>query len=345
MRRSAFTLVELLVAVAIIGILMALLLPAVQFARETARRMTCANNLRQLAAGAHLHHDTFRVLPHAGYHWRTAPMYENGVPLIKERQLAGWGFQILPFIEQMPLHAGHGQTDDLEKSVQAISTPVATFFCPTRRMPRANQAATINYGPSGWSGSQYCWGTSGRTYRHAGTDYCSTYVNPNWGADAAGIDVQAHPQFYVPTDDGYVYRSGALPRVILDTSPKTNPPRVRDGMFGFESISDGTTNVILFGEKRMSLSRIGDSVPQDDQGYTAGWDQDILANATNHPLPDQRHGSLPTNDLRFGSSHPGGFNVALCDGSVRLVIYEIDQLTIHRYGYRNDGGLANLDGK
>jgi prepilin-type processing-associated H-X9-DG protein len=103
--------------------------------------------------------------------------------------------------------------------------------------------------------------------------------------------------------------------------------------------------VILFGEKRMSLQRVGQSVPQDDQGYTSGWDQDILANATKHPLPDQRHGSLPTNDLRFGSSHPGGFNVALCDGSVRLVSYEVDQLTIHRYGYRNDGELANLDGK
>ncbi len=345
MRRSAFTLVELLVVVAIIGILLALLLPAVQYARETARRMTCANNLRQLAIGVHLHQDTFKLLPHAGHHWRTAPIYENGMPLTKERQLAGWGFQILPYIEQLDLHLGHGKSSDLDKSVQAVSTAVPTFYCPTRRIANPNPPVVINYGPSGWNGNQYCWGTSGMSYQHGMTDYCSAYVNPNSGADSAGIDPGIYPQFFVPTEQNFLQRSGALTRIILETVPGSDPPVVAFGMIGDQGILDGLTNVILFGEKRMSIRNLGMNVPADDQGFTAGWDQDILANATKKPLPDLRIGSLPTNDVRFGSSHVGGFNIALCDGSVRFLSYDVDQLTVHRFGYRNDGELASLDGK
>ncbi len=343
MRRRAFTLVELLVVVAVVGILMALLLPAVQYAREAARRMTCANNLRQLAAGVHLHHDALKVLPHGGYHWRTAPMYVDGSPLLKERQLAGWGFQILPYIDQLPLHQGDGQESDLDKSVQAISTAIPTYYCPTRRIARPNPSHVVNYGPTGWAGQQYCWGTAGRSFPHGMTDYCSTYVNPNTGADSAGIDPGTHPSFLVPTIENFVYRSGAVARIILDPNTDGGPPVVRQGMIGMQEVSDGLTNVILFGEKRMSLSNLGSNVPNDDQGYTSGWDQDILANATKRPLPDQQIGSLSTNDTRFGSSHVGGFNVALCDGSVRHLSYSVDQLTIHRFGFRNDGELASLD--
>ena len=336
--RPGFTLVELLVVIAIIGILVALLLPAVQFARESARRMQCSNNLKQLATAVHLHHDGFRVLPHAGYHWRTAPMYQNGEVLTKERQLAGWGFQLLPYLEQIALHAGTNKNTDFDRSIQAISTPVSTFYCPTRRQPKPNRSYAAGYGPTGWAGTSYMWGTTGVNYPHAQTDYCSTFVDPA----NAGINTTTFPQFAVPSGNNFRQRSGALTRIILETNPTSTPPVVRFGMFGMEGLLDGTTNVILFGEKRISVQRVGENQNNDNEGYTSGWDQDVLANATKIPLPDLRVGSLPTNDLRFGSSHPGGFNMALCDASVRFLSYSIDQLTLHRAGYRNDGEQNNI---
>ncbi len=98
-RNNAFTLVELLVVIAIIGILVGLLLPAVQAAREAARRGQCANQIKQLGLAFHLHHDQFRQFPTGGWDWDTPPTYQGGMPYTGSRQRAGWGFQVLPFIE------------------------------------------------------------------------------------------------------------------------------------------------------------------------------------------------------------------------------------------------------
>jgi prepilin-type N-terminal cleavage/methylation domain-containing protein len=103
--RLGFTLVELLVVIAIIGVLISLLLPAVQKVREAANRTQCANNLKQMGLAVHNFHDTYGVFPTQGGWWFTGPSYDpSGVPYGYKYQTAGWAFQILPFIEQDNLY-------------------------------------------------------------------------------------------------------------------------------------------------------------------------------------------------------------------------------------------------
>lgn len=122
-----FTLVELLVVIAIIGVLVALLLPAVQAAREAARRTQCTNHLKQVALGVQLHHDVKKVYP-MGRTSRT-PV---GV---------SWAFQLLPFIEEAAIFQAlqPGLRVDATENATAMQNPVSVFFCPSRRGPVADR--------------------------------------------------------------------------------------------------------------------------------------------------------------------------------------------------------------
>ncbi len=133
MRRNAFTLVELLVVIAIIGILIALLLPAVQAAREAARRMSCTNNLKQIGIALHNYHDTHRALPMGWMGYDPA----SGAPDFEGPSGWAWSSRILPFMEQNALY----ETIDLNSPVytsasptvnaQARVTVLAPFICPS----------------------------------------------------------------------------------------------------------------------------------------------------------------------------------------------------------------------
>src|SRR5262245_50177682 len=137
--KSGFTLVELLVVIAVIGVLIALTLPAVQKVREAAARTQCQNNLKQIGLAFHHHHDNRGAFPTGGWANWTPPTYVNGVPRTGRQQQAGWGFQILPYIE--------GEAAWKAGAVVAIATPNQVFFCPSRRLPQTVTFAD-NYVPS-----------------------------------------------------------------------------------------------------------------------------------------------------------------------------------------------------
>ena len=180
--RPAFTLVELLVVIAIIGVLIALLLPAVQKVREAANRTQCTNNLKQIGLAFQTHHETYGYFPTGGTDWATPPNYLNGTPATGRDQDAGWGFQILPFIEGDNVWRGGGAATDLERILIAIGTPNKVFFCPSRRPPQ-----TVTFSDPDYLG--------GQDATHALCDYAVSNLegtgivstDPNWGARIADI--------------------------------------------------------------------------------------------------------------------------------------------------------------
>src|SRR5262245_61968776 len=141
---SGFTLVELLVVIAIIGILVALLLPAIQSAREAARRTQCMNNLKNIGLAVLNHADAHKVFPTGGRSYvpasgipGLAQNLENGRPLGPDRQGLSWGYQILPYIEE-----ANAQQMTTQQQLQQVV--ISIYVCPSRRPPRTGWSATFN---------------------------------------------------------------------------------------------------------------------------------------------------------------------------------------------------------
>ena len=153
-RTRAFTLVELLVVIAIIGVLVALLLPAVQAARGSARRIQCSNHLKQIGLAFHNHHDTLGHLPTGGWGWDYVGDPDGG---FAENQPGGWTYNILPYIEQQALREiGIGQAGPLKQAGLArfVGVPINFYSCPFRWpapcFPNTRQAGAGGTVPGLW---------------------------------------------------------------------------------------------------------------------------------------------------------------------------------------------------
>src|SRR5260370_2415081 len=154
--KLGFTLIELLVVIAIIGVLIALLLPAVQKVREADNRTKCANNLKQMGLAVHNFHDTYGVFPTQGGGWNSGIAYDaSGAPLGYKYQTAGFGFQILPFIEQ----------DNLYRTLDTLP-PGST---PTSNPPALN-IKLMNTGTDGPNNGPLYFGPKGSWYVDIGKD-------------------------------------------------------------------------------------------------------------------------------------------------------------------------------
>jgi prepilin-type N-terminal cleavage/methylation domain-containing protein/prepilin-type processing-associated H-X9-DG protein len=309
-RSSAFTLVELLVVLAVIGCLMAMLLPAVQAAREAARRIECQNHLKQLALAGQQHHDVVGCYPSGGwgYSWTGDRACGLGA-----NQPGGWTFSTLPFAEQSPLYdTAIGLTGGAKLAAVArtASTPAAIFYCPTRR---AVQTYPNMYGTN-------VAHNSGPSSMLAKTDYAA-----NCG-DSPYDQIDGGPSSFAAAT------TYAWPNTDQFTGVCSMRSEVRD-----RDITDGTSNTYYAGEKYLDprLYTTGTDLGDNEDAFV-GFDNDICRTASlNYPPMNDTPGIQ--NTFGFGSGHPAGLNMAFCDGSVRRVSYDIDPETHRRLANRRDG--------
>ena len=318
-RNSAgFTLVELLVVITIIGILISLLLPAVQSAREAARRAQCSNNLKQLGLAALTHHEAHEHFPAGGWGWAWVGDPDRG---FGARQPGGWAYNCLPYLEQTALHdIGTGKTfaekQELNKSV--VSTPLSMFNCPTRRR-------AIAY-PNSWDSDMYTGRNINPTPTLARNDYAANVGTP------AGLPHSGGP--------------GSL--AAGDTPPW--PCTKQDGIafqasqVSIAMVRDGTSNTILFGEKYLNADHYltgrdgGDNeslyTGNNNDNYRSGYYNQADPSLSQTPMRDRPSYG---NSFRFGSAHSAGCNFVLCDGSVHSIGYSVDALLFSYLCNRKDG--------
>jgi prepilin-type N-terminal cleavage/methylation domain-containing protein/prepilin-type processing-associated H-X9-DG protein len=298
--RPGFTLIELLVVIAIIGVLIGLLLPAVQKVREAANRMSCSNNLKQIGLALHNYHDAYRVLPPSRLGAdTTAPGY------------ASWIVLALPFLEQDNLYRQWdvAQTYYLQQPL-ARTTSVKTFYCPSRRKPPQLS-------------SQYDIPSNGIP---------DTNLYPGALGDYGGNGGK-----FV---DAIVDRPQCGGALCYSTSPQVVNGKLisSPSQTSLASFTDGTSNSLLAGEKHVPLIYVGNSgpvpsIPGKPNGDGAIYNGDYPRNFIRiggPPAFNLGQGPQDTSGpyhCKFGSYHPGVCQFVYADGHVVSLQNGIDMVT------------------
>jgi prepilin-type N-terminal cleavage/methylation domain-containing protein len=323
-RFRGFTLVELLVVIAIIGILISLLLPAIQAAREAARRMECQNHLKQLGQAMHNYIDSRKVLPSAGWGIGVATHPDRGMGV---DQPGSHFYTLLPFMEQKQLFdlgKGVGAAVDNDALHQAnivrFATPLSVFFCPTRR---AVGTSPIGAGTLGFVASpQFIAPASLKTIAH--NDYAAN-AGENYTGWAFGP-----PSWPSPTDP------------IDPMNPNKNNTGIVFPHYQYKltEIRDGTSLTVMFAEKYVNPDCYYNGADWgDDQGPFVGDERDAVrwcAWDTTNYMPPRRDRRGSDGSWHWGSAHPTTYGAVMCDGSVHAISFTIDEQTQRRLCNRKD---------
>lgn len=352
LNRRGFTLVELLVVIAIIGILIGMLLPAVQQVREAARRTECLNNLRQVALGAlnfesaNMHFPTSGLTPDAYAVDATGNQWSNGNRSPFGRENCSWAYSVLPFIE-----AGNVQKIRNEQSIWALrgsGLSLPFFSCPSRG-ERFNATAGGELRPV----TDYAGLLADHEYL---TDrgLPVTVVGGqgfNWDANAAPIPgEQTNIWIGIIASGGHVQLGAGA--TSAEPWNLNKYPRV-----GFGAIADGSSNTIMFAEKAASSANYTTVSPD---GWQVWWENSGMIHngwptmrspnfGTNGFIPDNQLENVPINsnlgyrmDIGFGSAHPGSVNAVLGDGSTHSIDQNLQLDRIYQFGHRSDGTVINV---
>jgi prepilin-type N-terminal cleavage/methylation domain-containing protein/prepilin-type processing-associated H-X9-DG protein len=341
-RTSGFTLIELLVVIAIIAVLIGLLLPAVQKVREAANRTRCQNHLKQIALAMHTSHDAYGHFVSGGWGWEWSGVPGRG---IDKRQPGGWVYSTLPFIEQDNIYRiGTDATNDITRRAAylAIMEKVVPIYnCPSRR----GGGPFPNTGQYDYRGN---FANRVRPQLLARTDYAANSGRDRRNNDAGpagwtygnGNEIGAGPPSLAAGD------SGAYDWKLWPESSASDA-RTYTGVFfcrsetRFKDIPSGTSNVYAFGEKYIRAGCYEGVCPPnnpqvdfgDNETMYTGFNNDVFRATHDLPLPDHPD---QNNQSRFGSSHTGGLNMAMCDGSVHFVSFTIDRAAWRRAGDREE---------
>ncbi len=307
--RRAFTLIELLVVISIIGILMALLLPAVQAVREASRRADCLNRVRQIGLCITQYHDARRTIPPS----RAADGYLT------------WTVLIMPYMEENNLYGEFDITMPYaDQDPDTVKKGAYLYYCPSRRSPNVVSKFESNGEPVGSVGD------------YAGNAGSNLYYQPDDGSGYTG----EWALFTNPVDG--VFNSGWAKDHPIDgsTGKLLKGPR---GRYRFKDVTDGLSHTIFVGEKSVSTIRQREPGGWGDGCIYNGNEPGTFMRLGGIGLPIELRDDIPTPGPgtvpTFGSIHPAVCNFVFGDGSTKSLAGITDQDVLRRLCSRNDSEI------